>query len=380
MSKQDLSFFNTLVKSPELEKSSPIDLSPSTTALGTMVQNLIEKEEVTKMTKNKNSCMIRLLDQLLDYPESSHAENYILLYTILSDRQVQQLTPELMDRWTEKINQSDVKKAQALTANVSDRHLLSLMVLSSRLSSQFMLRKNPEKQLAHEIDETLNSREIYTDLEISTKIFDTFSHFIETNPSLTPSYFFSLLDGSKMHQLYTQAYTSTSRLRAELIAERTYRWLRGNICALPVSYLFNQYTNQEKRELNSDASICDLISESVPNSSVSAGHLLPPTVFSMKSAKNDDIVFDKMNSFLQKLAPQAVQKNVQKKIRDKNRDKNNPTSTSTSTSTSSPKKPILKTKTNMKTKTKTKTKTKKVRFDLPLSSSSSTPMRSSASI
>ena len=55
MSKRDLSFFNTLVKSPELEKSSPIELSPSTTPLGTMVQNLIEKEEDKKTTKKKNT-------------------------------------------------------------------------------------------------------------------------------------------------------------------------------------------------------------------------------------------------------------------------------------------------------------------------------------
>lgn len=364
MSKRDLSFFNTLVKSPELEKSSPIELSPSTTPLGTMVQNLIEKEEDKKTTKKKNSCMIRLLDQLLDYPESSHAENYILLDTILSDQQVQQLTPHLMDRWTEKINPSDINKAHAFIANVSDRHLLSLMVLSSRLSSQFILRKNPEKQLVDEMDDTFKFRDIvYTDSEISRRIFDVFSRFIQDNPSLTPGYFVSLLDGTKMHQLYTQKYTSTSTLRVELIAERTNRWLRGNICALPVSYLFNQYTNQEKQELNSDASICDLISESVSNSSVVASQLLPPTVFSMKSAINEDIVFDKMSSFLQKLAPQAVQKKIQKKK------KHNPVVTSTPIR-SSLKKSGLKTK----TKANIKMKTKKVRFNLP-----STSMRSLAS-
>jgi hypothetical protein len=91
---------------------------------------------------------------------------------------------------------------------------------------------------------------------------------------------------------------------------------------VPVSYLFNKYSNKEKDRLNKDFAICQTVS----NFSDKIGKpstmdpLLPPSAFNIE--QNDNIDFDKINEYLYKISPPAVKKRADKAHKKSLRRKN----------------------------------------------------------
>jgi site-specific DNA-cytosine methylase len=100
-----------------------------------------------------------------------------------------------------------------------------------------------------------------------------------------------------------------------LLKERLDKWLKVGetkdfIIDVPVSYLFNKYTNKEKERLNKEASIC----EAVANFSEKIGKpnivypLLPPSSVTLDGLSTDDLLA-KMQGAYQKVLNSNIRLN-----------------------------------------------------------------------
>uniref|UniRef100_A0A6C0AZW9 Uncharacterized protein n=1 Tax=viral metagenome TaxID=1070528 RepID=A0A6C0AZW9_9ZZZZ len=335
MSKNDeTSFFGTLQKNEVLEKSSPFILLPGITLIGRKIgeeQNKIVGQKGGGKSAKQQS---NTLGILMHYPHFSNLENYILLDAFITDEQIALLQEQLQLRLRSDPNinkyrhrlRSVVFNDPSVENNIDSRLFFSLVILSARLSPAYMLRTNSERQLYTELDELFDrgDGEEFT----PDNIYESISRFLTTNPAVTLDYFLDLINGNTMYNLYKANYVNQdTELSKELIAKRLKTWLKNVTYRIPISYLFNQYTNQEKELLDADTDICTTISQFT--TAVSGNppiSVLPPSLFSMKP--EEEVDFDKMSEFLYNIAPGAVKKKL-------NKDTQNVSTTASSSSSSS---------------------------------------------
>lgn len=233
-----------------------------------------EKQEA-KRTENQNIKKINLLTSMMEYPENSNPENYILLSDFLSDAAVEEVYQLIINQIYPVTG--DTTKRDALLEKlrtINKRNLLSLMVFISRNTKE------------SELSEMLNSlffdvRSIHAN-EYSNDIRTIFFEFI--NNELTAKYaklfitkYINLVStdtsGKNMWSIFKNGYKKNditkendkiAPLTEELIIKRTNLWLQdveNKINQLPVGYIYNIYSEKEMRIIMKERNVCKDISE-----------------------------------------------------------------------------------------------------------------------
>jgi len=282
--------------------------------------------------------IINTAEKMLDYPESSNLENYIQLTLFLDNASVEPLVLALQETLQHRKGRFDREEPYDVVQHFQNpgmpqevgkivpRRFLSLMILSSRMCAKYKLRSNPECELFVRLNELF--QEGNGPNFNSANISRVFNDFIRTNSAVTSNYVKRLIDGERIYEIYRGNYFQADReISKQLIKTRLDKWLKVSpitdiIIDVPVSYLFNKYTNKEKEKINKDSSICT----AVANFSDKIGKpstlypLLPPSAFNIE--QNDNIDFDKINEYLYKISPPAVKKKADKSHKKSLRKKN----------------------------------------------------------
>ena len=320
----DVTFFNTQQPNPLQIVRGP----PPLPILNTLVGQQIQAIEAAINGDPAQEPLLNYLNGMLQYPESSNLENYVLIPNFLPELNTSLLMASLDDVLREKKRREMGSRVglagefdlfsivqdpghPIVPDKISATKLLSLMILASRLSPKYRLRTNPESLLFTQLNALFDNGNGPN--FASGQITDILANFIRTNPTVTISYLTNLINGNTVYGIYKTHYTDEEiDISQGLIKTRLAAWLKTPVLETPISYLFNKYTNAEKARLNSDATICEPIS----NVSDSFGKpttpksLLPKSVFNVD--ENDDIDFDKLNAFLRKLGPAAAIKRPKK--------------------------------------------------------------------
>jgi len=322
----DLSFFNTQIPNPLEIVRGPPPPPIINTLVGQQIQVVIQGIPHDPA----NDPISNYLNGLLQYPESSNLENYVLIPGFLQATEVTRLMALLNDVLREK-NRKEIGSRVGLGGEfdlfsivqdpsqpiVADRmsatKLLSLMILSSRLSPKYRLRTNPESLLFTQLNNLFDNGNGPN--FAAGQITDILEDFIRTNATVTISYLTNLINGNIVYNIYNTYYADKERdISQGLIKTRLSSWLKTPALETPISYLFNKYTNVEKARLNSDAAICQTIANfsDIIGKPTTPKTLLPKSVFNVDD--NDNIDFDKLNEFLRKLGPAAAVKRVKKTV------------------------------------------------------------------
>ena len=335
----DLSFMVTQQPNPlERQKSGPIPRPIIGTRVGGVIQNFIQ--DINNMIgdgrlQSDNPRVVSILkfgDNMLDYPESSNLENYIIfielflsyvrkieLINILNATLIQNSQKTIGSKIGLGSSFNLLDAVQLPSPGVATdptkiipARLLSLMVLSSRLCPIYKLRVNPEAELFNRLNQLFNGGD-GTNFD-SEGIFNIFQAFISENPIVTNEYIVNLINGKTAYDIYKRNYLKASTdISEKLIKTRLDVWLRDNdSITTPVSFLFNKNSNTEKARINSDAAICQIIADFSDKigKPTTPKTLLPKSVFNVD--ENDSVDFDKLNEFLKKLGPPAAVKRPKK--------------------------------------------------------------------
>jgi hypothetical protein len=271
---------------------------------------------------------IRLCEKMLEYPESSNLENYLLLTLFFENAANEPLVLALHDILQQKKSRFDIGKPFDVNENfqqsgvpqeigkIQPPRFFSLMILSSRMCLKYKLRSNPECELFLRLNELFQDGN-GPDFN-SAGIFGVLDNFIKTNSSVTSDYVKRLIDGERMYEIYRNNYFQADReISKQLIKARLDKLLKivpikDLVIDVPVTYLFNKYSNKEKQKLNKDASICSEVAEFTEKigQPTTMYPLLPPSAFNIE--QNENIDFDKINEYLYKISPPAIKKKADK--------------------------------------------------------------------
>jgi hypothetical protein len=203
-----------------------------------------------------------------------------------------------------------------VVGKIEPSRFFSLMILSSRMCTKYKLRSNPECELFLRLNELFQQGN-GPDFN-SAGIFAVLDNFIKTNSAVTSDYVKRLANGERMYEIYRNNYFQSDReISKQLIKERLDKWLKvveakDFVIDVPVTYLFNKYSNKEKERLNKEASICHTVanfSDKIGKPNI-AYPLLPPSAFSIE--QNENVDFDKINEYLYNISPAAVKKKTDK--------------------------------------------------------------------
>jgi hypothetical protein len=332
-----VTFSGTQVSNPILKQPGAVPPSILQTDVGQKLVVFIEQVKQTLRNKGRAATeddirigmnAINMTEKILDYPESSNLENYILLTAFFENAAISPLVLALQQTLQNKKGRFDREEPYDVAQNfqsqtvpnedgkIGPRRFLSLMVLSSRMCLKYKLRSNPECELFLRLNELFQGGNgpNFNSASISGII----DNFIKTNPVVTSDYVKRLVNGERIYEIYRGNYFQADReISKQLITARLDKWLKivptkDFVVDVPVSYLFNKYTNKEKAKLNKDSAICKTVAEfteKIGNPSTMYP-LLPPSAFNIE--KNENIDFDKINEYLYKISPPAVKKRADK--------------------------------------------------------------------
>ncbi|NDA90177.1 MAG: hypothetical protein EBY20_04620 [Alphaproteobacteria bacterium] len=332
-----VTFSGTQIPNPILKQPGPVPPSIVQTDVGQRLVGFIER--VKRTLKNKGRAAtedeirmgrnaINMTEKILDYPESSNLENYILLTEFFENSAISPLVLALQQTLQQKTGRLDRTLLYDVAQNfqnptvpnedgkIGPRRFLSLMVLSSRMCLKYSLRSNPECELFLRLNELFqggNGANFN-----SSSIAGIIDNFIKTNAVVTSDYVKRLVNGERMYEIYRGNYFQADReISKLLITARLDKWLKivptkDFVVDVPVSYLFNKYTNKEKANLNKDSAICETVAEFTDKIGTPSTMypLLPPSAFNIE--QNENIDFDKINEYLYKISPPAVKKKADK--------------------------------------------------------------------
>jgi hypothetical protein len=343
----NVTFAGTQVPNNILKQSGAIPPPILQTNVGRTLLDFIELVNRDLKSKGKRATaadikvakdVINTAEKMLDYPESSNLENYIQLTLFLDNAAITPLVLALQQTLQHRKGRFDREEPYDVlqhfqspgmpdeAGKIIPRRFFSLMVLSSRMCAKYKLRSNPECELFVRLNELFQDGNgaNFNSANIST----VFNDFIRTNSAVTSNYVKRLADGERMYEIYRNNYFQADReISKQLIKERLDKFLKvvpitDVIIDVPVSYLFNKYTNTEKKKLNKDASICSAVadfSDKIGKPST-IYPLLPPSAFNIE--QNDGVDFDKINEYLYKISPPAVKKKADKLHKKSLRKKN----------------------------------------------------------
>lgn len=343
----NVTFSGTQEPNPILVRGGPIPQPIIQTRVGGIILNFIrslnDKLEDVRIQKDDEHIakkLINMSEKMLEYPESSNLENYVLFSFFLELSDVERLLSAINDVLKSKPSRLTMEtpfdfnsliqypNTPSVTGKIDPLRFFSLMILSSRLCSKSKVpfSENPECELFKQLNNLFDggNGENFT----SDGISQTIETFIRTSKMVTPDYLKQLLNGERVYKIYKDNYLSTDKeISKNLIIERLNKWvaivpISEKIMDIPVSYLFNKFTNREKELMNKNTEMCKTISENTDafGKRAIAKPLLPRSVFNIE--QNDNVDFDKINEFLHKLSPAPVQKKIKKQQIKKQQIKN----------------------------------------------------------
>ncbi len=332
-----VTFSDTQVPNPILKQPGAVPPSILQTDVGQKLVGFIDHVKQTLRNKGRAATeddirigmnAINMTEKILDYPESSNLENYILLTAFFENAAISPLILALQQTLQNKKGRFDREEPYDVAQNfqsqtvpnedgkIGPRRFLSLMVLSSRMCLKYKLRSNPECELFLRLNELFQGGNgpNFNSASISGII----DNFIKTNPVVTSDYVKRLVDGDRIYEIYRGNYFESDReISKQLITARLDKWLKivptkDFVVDVPVSYFFNKYTNKEKAKLNKDSAICKTVAEFTEKIGKPSTMypLLPPSAFNIE--QNENIDFDKINEYLYRISPPAVKKRADK--------------------------------------------------------------------
>lgn len=227
------------------------------------------------------------------------------------------------------------------------RNFVVLLVLLARNSKDGYIFSNKWKGLYEKLfyifHNTLDDSEF--DL-LSEKIVDAFTEFLKSNGDLiTEDFLRKIVDGIEMYKIYESNYEDSLSLRSlnsddtskmtkvleeskqefknrkaqfalprKLIQDRTKAWLEmsyKNVRTTPTSFIFDRYTEEEKKFMIQENAICKEISELTGKlGKTNIPQMQLPSDFFVKPSSGTD----KLSSFLEETGP-----NVTKSIQNERR-------------------------------------------------------------
>ena len=355
---QDLSFMNTIEPNPLLGNVPIVNNNFRDTIVGRIItgkiddlkreQHTIETNlqipagqpgaipeqeiETNKWNYNRNKKILAFYNKLLEYPNSSNLENFIMIKrTFISVINIMLILGNLQAKLRQENPAFDlynhVYRIGSANADLNNFYLpvsegggqglidpwrlLSLMVLSSRLAPKYRVRTNPEASLFQNMNLLFAGGNNADFSAGNNEIRDMFINFITTNSAVNMSYFTNLINGTTMNAIYRANYLmETTEIPADLIKTREDTWLRiqdywNTELDTPVSYLFNKGNTK----INDDSQICQTIVDfNVIGKNIAPASILPTSVFDMNDNDVDDIEFTKLSDYLNQLAPEAIKR------------------------------------------------------------------------
>ena len=168
---------------------------------------------------DKQQCEVNILEKLQLQEDMVSLENYILSEAFLTDANVGNIVNYHM------LNLNKIKK-NSITTEFSDRRLLSLLVLYSRLSP---LPANTKNIFG---SSTVDITDLYKRLKslvgpdnnfINANIFEEFVNFLSKYKGITLPFLTSLTNGQLMLKVYDPK--SSVALSKDIITDRTKKWV-----------------------------------------------------------------------------------------------------------------------------------------------------------
>jgi hypothetical protein len=285
---------------------------------------------------------LNILTSMLQYPQNSQLENYFLIANLIQSRDTNTIVSNMVGRL-------------ALKPPLKNYiNFVALFVLFSRYGLEDGILKKATALIT-----TNKWKELYSDLftefsntadtnfgTLSTRILTVFSAFLTKNQNIiTDSFIAKLRDGTYMYEIYKNGYENAELLQdkskkntsgrekaveeskqelknrksqfalsRQIIQERTRTWLEipfPDVRTTPTSFIFDRYTEEEKKFMMQENAICAEIAELTGKlGKVNVPQMQIPHDFFIKETKEND----KLASFLKETGP-----NISRDILDERR-------------------------------------------------------------
>lgn len=241
---------------------------------------------------------LSILSSMLQYPQNSNLENYFLLTDILEETDLNRILNLI-----------------APSVKVNRRNFISLLVLLSKNAKDGYITTNKWKNLYSSLLKVFRETNDKNYADISNIIFDTFKDFFPIIGDSIPFVVNKILSGEEMYKIYQTSYKSDNKnsqfkLSKELIIKRTIAWLilpDLETRTTPTSFIFDKYTEEEKKFMIQENAICKEISELTGKlGKTNIPQMQLPSDFFVKPASGTD----KLASFLEETGPN-VTKSIQ---------------------------------------------------------------------
>ena len=271
---------------------------------------------------------LNILTSMLEYPQNSQLENYFLILDFVDTRRI---ANTLLTGHTLK---------PPLENPVN---FVALLVLFSRYGLEDGILKKATALIT-----TNKWKELYSDLftefsdtddknfgTLLTRILTVFSEFLTKNQNIiTDSFIAKLRDGTYMYEIYKNGYENAELLQdkskkntsgrekvveesrkelknrksqfalsRQIIEKRTPAWLNTpfpDVRTVPTSFIFDRYTEEEKKFMMQENAICAEIAELTGKlGKVNVPQMQIPHDFFIKESKEND----KLAKFLEETGP-----------------------------------------------------------------------------
>lgn len=240
-----------------------------------LITILFREKEEAKRTNNQNIKKIQLLTSMMEYPQNSNAENYILLPEFLSDAAIEEILQLIITKIYTVTG--DISKRDSLIEKlktIHKRHLLSLMVFTSRNSKETELNT---LLTTHFFDMKSMDENNFSN-DIKTIFFDFINNEKSANYAklFISRYINQVINGTfgkSMWIIYKNGYQKKSFMKRddtpmplseELVIKRTNQWLQdvdNKMNLLPIGYIYDIFSESERRIIMKERNVCKEISE-----------------------------------------------------------------------------------------------------------------------
>ena len=269
---------------------------------------------------------LNILTSMLQYPQNSQLENYFLITDFINN--AVKITNLLMNR----------SKLTGLSTNATN--FVALFVLFSRYGLEdgllkkatSMVTTNKWKQLYSNLFKEFSDTDATNFDNLSIRVLGVFTAFLTTNQNIiTDNFITKLRDGTYMYEIYKNGYENAELLQdnyilerekaveeskqelknrksqfalsRQIIQKRTQLWIkipREETRVCPTSFIFDRYTEEEKKFMIQENAICAEISELTGKlGKINVPQMQIPNDFFIKESKEND----KLAKFLEESGP-----------------------------------------------------------------------------
>jgi len=319
--------------------SSEVEFNQVMKALQDLIVEIKDFKTAFDNDNLETNSQLSILSSMLEYPQNSQLENYFLITEFISDTTLTALYNTL------KVSSSKFNLMDLLgRKNVTERNFVALLVLFSRYAKDGILSKNKWNTLYVRIFIEFYNTDNANYGDLSVRIQRVFTDFFKNNSSLlTESFANKLINGEEMYKIYTSSYEEVFLLKQDkdkssdddskrktsienskkefkerksqfaltqkLIQQRTQKYLeipRELNRTTPTSFIFDRYTEEEKKFMIQENSICSEIAELTGKlGKLRVPQMQIPYDFFVKDTNTDD----KLASFLEQTGP-SISKDI----------------------------------------------------------------------